>query len=157
MRSWQQAVEKGVLPGILAGAATSIVAALRGRSDSGSALAPINAPSHVVWGDRAATVERATWRHTALGYLINTGAGVFWASVFQKLFARAAARRGVVGALAGGAATAAIAYLTDYHLVPKRLTPGYEKRVSGRSLFLIYAVLALTLGAGVWLGRRRRR
>ncbi len=50
---------------------------------------------------------------------------------------------------------AGIAYVTDYRLVPRRLTPGYEKRVSGRSLFVIYGVLALSLGAGALLVRER--
>lgn len=154
MKNWQQAVSEGIWPGVLAGATTAVVAAWRGRADTGSALAPINAPSHVLWGERAAAVRKATWRHTALGYLINTAAGVFWAAVLEKLFGRAIARRGASVALLGGAATAGIAYLTDYHLVPKRLTPGYEKRVSGRSLLLIYGVLALTLGAAAWRGRR---
>lgn len=94
MRTWRDSVKDGVLPGVLAGAVTSAVAALRGRIDSGSALAPINAPSHVLWGDRAAAVERATLRHTALGYLINTAAGVWWASVLDRLFGGAIARRG---------------------------------------------------------------
>lgn len=157
MKSWRQAVSDGIGPGTLAGAITSIVAALRGRVETGSALAPINAPSHVLWGDRAAAVRKATLRHTALGYLINTVAGIFWAAVLEKLFGRVIARRGASAALLGGAATAGIAYLTDYHLVPKRLTPGYEKRVSGRSLLLIYGVLALTLGAGAWRRRRAAR
>jgi hypothetical protein len=44
----------------------------------------------------------------------------------------------------GGAGVSALAYVTDYHVVPKRLTPGWEERVSNRSLALIYAVLALS-------------
>ncbi|BAU47639.1 hypothetical protein SVA_1060 [Sulfurifustis variabilis] len=156
MTKWQRVAAAGVVPGILAGAATSIVAAVRGRLDSGSALAPINAPSHVLWGDRAAAVRKPTWRHTALDYLINTAAGVFWASVLYRLFGRVIERGGAGAALAGGAATAGIAYLTDYRLVPGRLTPGYEKRVSGRSLFLIYGALALALAAGARIGGRAR-
>ena len=48
-------------------------------------------------------------------------------------------------ALLGGAAVAAAAYVTDYRVVPKRLTPGWESRVTGRSLAAIYTVLALSL------------
>ncbi|CAI07401.1 hypothetical protein ebA2309 [Aromatoleum aromaticum EbN1] len=57
---------------------------------------------------------------------------------------------------ARGAAVAAGAYVTDYYLVPKRFTPGYEKRLSGQSLALIYGALALGLAAGALLGKSGR-
>jgi hypothetical protein len=80
-----------------------------------------------------------------LGTAIHTGAGVFWASVYEKLFGRHAERGDVATAFAGGAIVAALAYVTDYHVVPKRLTPGWEHRISGRSLALTYGVLAASL------------
>jgi hypothetical protein len=40
------------------------------------------------------------------------------------------------------------------YLVPKRFTPGFEKRLSGPSLTLIYGALALGLAAGVLLRER---
>lgn len=40
---------------------------------------------------------------------------------------------------------AALAYLVDYHLVPKRLTPGWEERVSDRSLAAIFGAMAVSL------------
>lgn len=155
MKGWQQSVKDAIIPGLIAGATTSLTAAARGRADSGSAIAPINATSHVFWGDRAAAVREPTLRHTLTGYLINSGAAVFWAAVLEKLFGETVERRGLPLALLGGASVAGLAYVTDYHLVPRRLTPGYEKRVSGRSLFVIYGVLALSLGAGALLVRKR--
>lgn len=154
MKSWSEAVEDGLYPGALASAATSLAAALRGRKDSGSALAPINAPSHVLWGDRATQVERLTVRHTLVGHLINTASGIFWAAIFQKLFGRLVDRRGIEAGVLAGAATAGIAYATDYRVVPKRLTPGWEKRLSKRSLFYVYGALALSLGVGAALQRK---
>jgi hypothetical protein len=41
----------------------------------------------------------------------------------------------------------ALAYLTDYHVVPKRLTPGFELRLPGGALAAAYAALALGLSA----------
>ncbi|WP_277813122.1 hypothetical protein [Aromatoleum aromaticum] len=41
-------------------------------------------------------------------------------------------------------------------MVPKRFTPGYEKRLSGQSLALIYGALALGLAAGALLGKSGR-
>lgn len=54
-----------------------------------------------------------------------------------------------------GAAVAAGAYVTDYYLAPKRFTPGYEKRLSGQSLALIYGALTLGLTFGALSANRR--
>lgn len=59
-------------------------------------------------------------------------------------------------ALPGGACVAALAYVTDYHLVPARLTPGFERHLSRRALFFVYAVLAMALAAGGALNQTRR-
>ncbi|MGH8664582.1 MAG: hypothetical protein ACREUX_09975 [Burkholderiales bacterium] len=53
----------------------------------------------------------------------------------------------------GGGANAAVAYLTDYHAVPRRLRPGMEAYLSRRALCGVYAALA----AGFALVARRRR
>jgi hypothetical protein len=50
-------------------------------------------------------------------------------------------------ALAGGALTSAVAYVTDYHVVPRRLTPGFEMRLSRAALAAVYVALALGLCA----------
>lgn len=52
---------------------------------------------------------------------------------------------------------AAGAYVTDYYLVPRRFTPGYEKRLSGQALALIYGALALGLAASTMLADRRSK
>jgi hypothetical protein len=58
----------------------------------------------------------------------------------------------------GAAAVSAVAYVTDYHLVPRRLTPGWEHRVSGKSLAAVYGVLALGLAAcNLMRGTRSRQ
>ena len=140
--------------GMAAAAATAIVVAVRGARDSGSAIAPLNATSHVAWGDDAAAVERVDVKHTALGTGIHIAAGMFWAAVYEKLFGRAAERGAIGTALVGGAAVAALAYVVDYHCVPKRLTPGWEDRVAGRSLAATYTALAASLPLRGLLRRR---
>ena len=86
--------------------------------------------------------------------LLNAGACVFWATFYERYFGRAADRGDVSTALAGGGIVAAAAYVTDYHLVPKRLSPGWEHRLSGRSLVATYAVLALSLRLRGLLAKR---
>jgi len=39
------------------------------------------------------------------------------------------------------------AYLIDYHLIPSRFTPGFEKRLSGKSLAAVFVALAMGLAA----------
>jgi hypothetical protein len=70
---------------------------------------------------------------------------MFWSAIHEIVFGDAADDRGPTTALLGGGAIAALTYVVDYHVVTKRLTPGWEEHVSSRSLALIYAALALSL------------
>jgi hypothetical protein len=136
----------------IASVATTAAALLLGKKEAGSAAAPLNATSHIVWGDEAADHDESDWQHTALGALLNTGAMVSW-SLVQQLLPRP---KGWVGAALSGASVSALAYVTDYYVVPKRLTPGFEKRLSARGLFLIYTALAAALAGGAVLAARAR-
>jgi hypothetical protein len=144
-KSWNEAIEDALITGAIACAATALTAALCGARHRGSAVGPINATSHVVYGREAETVTNIDLRHTALGFAINAGASVFWALLYEKIFGATADRGRVAQALFGGKAIADLAYLTDYHVVPKRLTPGWEAHVTPRSLLLIFNVLAISL------------
>lgn len=142
---WWDALERAALSGSVAGVATSATVALAGVREGGSAVAPLNATSHIVWGESAGQVEQVDGRHTLLGLALNLGACIFWATFFERLVAGPARRRQVGRVVAGAGAVAATAYVTDYHLVPRRLTPGWEARLSGRSLATAYGVLAVSL------------
>ena len=157
MKTWEQSAKDALISGTAAGVATAFAAAALSRAEGGTAAAPINAVSHILWGDeQAAAQDGWTLDHTAAGFGLNHGASVFWAGLYEKLFGEAAERGDVVQAVAGGFVVAGIAYVTDYHLVPKRLTPGYELRLSGRSLAAIYGALALSLGLRGLLQSRAR-
>lgn len=132
-------------------AATTAAALLVSRAQAGHAAAGLNATSHILWGDRAARVNRADLKHTASGALLNAGAMLAWSTVHQ-LLPRA---RAVPSALAKGAFVSALAYVTDYFVVPKRLTPGFEKRFDTGGLATIYGVLAGALALGSLLALRR--
>ena len=131
--------------GAIASAATTAAAALLGQMENGSAVAPINAVSHIIWGDGADT-EEVDARHTAMGLALNTAAITSWAGMHESILPRA--RPTVSRALLTGAATAVVAYVTDYYVVPKRFTPGFEKQLSKNALFGVYAVLAIALAVG---------
>jgi hypothetical protein len=145
---------RALASGSVAGLITTAVLALRGRREAGSGVAPINATSHVLWGDEAGTTDAVDVKHTLPGLLINSGAGVFWALMHELLLERLP-RRGPAAAAASGAAVAGLAYVVDYHLIPRRLTPGWELRLSRQSVALGFAALGLSL-AIAGLARARR-
>lgn len=144
VESWEDTLRDALLSGSIVFAVTLAAVALRGKADGGSAVAPINATSHVIYGPDAANVDVPDIRHTVPGLAINAGACVFWAAVYELLFGRGNEKH-PGKSLLGGAAVAVLAYLVDYHLVPKRLTPGWEQRVSGRSLAMIFSAIAVSL------------
>lgn len=137
--------------GATAAIATTIATAACGFAETGNAIAPINAVSHIVWGDEAAAQNGASIKYTGLGVALNAAAVTSWAAVYETFFGDAVDRRDVARALVGGAVVSAVAYMTDYHVVPARLTPGFEKRLSNTALLGIYSVLAISLA----FGRRR--
>ena len=145
-----QVALRALASGTVAGITTAATAAAAGKREDNSYAAPINATSHIVWGDQAAAQDAASLKYTLTGFLLNHAASVFWAMFYEKLFGRRrglGAKDSLVKPLLGAAAVSAGAYLTDYYLVPKRFTPGYEKRLSGQSMAAIYGMLALGLVA----------
>lgn len=138
-------------------AATTAAVAACGSFDDGNAVAPINAVSHIAWGDEAAEQDDASYKYTLSGATLNAAAVASWAAVYELGFGRRARQGNVKAAIVGGLATAALAYVTDYYLVPKRLTPGFEKRLSAPSMFAVYAALAASLPlASLAVGRDNR-
>jgi hypothetical protein len=115
----------------------------RAKQEGDAGWRPINAISHILWGPDAAAQRRFTMRYTAAGLLLNVIACGFWAWVFRFRYKR---QRSSFFRLARRAfGISAIAYLTDYHVVPRRFTPGFELCLSRRSFPWIYGALAVGL------------
>jgi hypothetical protein len=150
----QQIVVRALGRGSFAGLATMATVALAGMREARSGVGPINATSHVIWGDKAATTDIVDLKHTLPGVLINGGAGVFWALVHELLQTRVR-RDGPVATVACGAAVASLAYVVDYHLIPRRLTPGWELRLSRGSVALGFVALGFSLVVAELAGPRR--
>lgn len=150
-----EAVSRALVSGTVAGLAAAATAALAGKREAGSYVAPVNATSHIVWGEKAGRKSEPSLKYTATGFLLNHLSGIFWATFYEKWFSRRGdpgRAKTLMQPVLGAAAVTAGAYLTDYYLVPKRFTPGWEKRVSGKSLLGIYGMLALGLIASDLLG-----
>jgi hypothetical protein len=125
-----------------------LAAAVCGKIETGRAGAALNAVSHITWGKEALASDELSWKYTAIGIALNAAANTLWAALYEMFFGREAAKRDLTRALGGGAVVSAIAYFTDFHVVPARLTPGFEKRLSKRRVLAIYTVLALGLSFG---------
>jgi hypothetical protein len=142
------------LSGLLGGVLSTLALGWRGRIDSRSAIAPVNAPSQWIWGDEALASARPTLRHTGVGALVHHASSLFWASFYALCDFR---RRGNAAAWCGAAATAALAAAVDLAVVPQRLTPGFQHRLSRRSLVWVYASFATGLALSAMIARRREQ
>lgn len=149
MTTWNAAVREGLVGGSLASVLSTAVLAAAGRRQAGSAAAPVNAVSHWLWGDESLHEDRADLRHTLTGYLTHHLAAVFWATLYARL--RGHPARTVPEALAGGLATSAAAAAFDYTLVPRRLTPGFEHRLSMAPMVATFGALAAGMALGALL------
>jgi hypothetical protein len=136
-------VSRALVSGTIAAAAVTLVASLASRRATGSSAAALNASSHFLWGERAGRENAYSVKYTATGFTANFGASVFWALFYEAI--GMGRRRSPARALLEGALVSAAAYVTDYHVVPKRLTPGFEMRVPRAALAGVYAALALGL------------
>jgi hypothetical protein len=147
---------RALISGTVAAVAVTAVASLASRRATGSYPAVINGTSHFLWGEKAAEQDDYSWQYTGTGFLTNYAASIFWALFYEALAPRRR-KKDAKEAARRATAVAAAAYITDYHLVPKRLTPGFELRLPRLALAPIYAALAFGLSLRDLLGGSRSR
>lgn len=158
MNHWKTALREGAVAGSVATLLSTALLAAIGRRENASAAAPVNAVSHWLWGDEALHADRADLRHTVTGLATHHMAAMFWASLYSLLHGHRDEAKTPLQAVAGGIATSAVAYAVDYHVVPGRLTPGWEHRMAPRSLAATYGSLAAGFALGaLLLGALERR
>lgn len=148
-------VKAALASGLAAGLLSAATLVWRSHAENGRPLAAINAPSHWLWGDRALRRDGASLRYTAFGWAIHQLASHFWAVIYEALQRRDPPTPAM--ALADAAALTAVAAVVDLAVVPHRLTPGFEHRLSPRGLGYVYGSFALGLAlVGVWRAAHRR-
>lgn len=143
-------IARTLLTSAVTTAATTATVCLLSSRDTGHPAAALNATSHILWGEKATGHDQWDVRHTLTGALLNAGAMGLWSAVMGLL----PRPRSALGALRNGTIVSALAYFTDYHVVPQRLTPGFEQRLSRKSLLSTYAVLAASLAFSGFVTRR---
>jgi hypothetical protein len=142
-----QFVSRVLVSGAVASVASALAAAACSRVENRHAARPMHAVAHISEGGAPPARSGSGRRNTALGFAIHTAASVWWALFFEALPPRL--RRGP-----GAVSVAGIAYVVDYHVVPKRFRPGFEAHLMGRSLFAVYAALAAGFALAGHLNRR---
>lgn len=145
----KSAMYEEVKSGVLSSVAVAVTAALRGRIELGDSLRPINGISHILWGPQAGKVTTISAKYTLAGLALNTVACGFWAWLYENAARRSSASASE--AATGAVGVAALAYVTDYYLIPSRFTPGFELSLSRRSFPWIYAALAAGLFLPYWM------
>ncbi len=144
---WPQAIRRAWVSGSCASVTSSLALVLVARAEGSGALQPVNATSHWLNGDSAASVERADLRHTLVGYATHHAATLFWAVLFER-FVRLRRDRARVTVLREALIVSAVAAAIDYGATPRRFTPGWELVLTKRSMAAVYAAMALGLAAG---------
>lgn len=144
--------QQALISGAVASVLSTAVLALCGHIENRRPAGPLNGPSQWIFGRDAAQLRRPSLRHTLTGFLIHHATATGWAWIHERLFGARKDRQTMPQRLARAGATAAVANFVDYQLTPKRLQPGFEKQLSRKSMFAVYATFAV----GLALVARRR-
>jgi hypothetical protein len=147
---------RALVSGTVSSLATALVASLMARRSGRSAAEPVNAVGSHLTGAHALWRRDFSLKATLPGVAINLGGCLFWAGVMERWVQRRPLR-GTADALGRGGITAALAYSVDYLVLPRRLRPGYERKLSRAQLLAVYSVLSITFPARAWLSSRPRR
>lgn len=156
MIDWLRVVRSACISGSCAGIASAAALAVAARAEGKAAVRPINATSHWRNGQAAALYEGFDGTHTAVGFLTNHAASLFWAFFFELWRAR---HRPVdpLPMLRDALVMSAVAAAVDYGATPRRFTPGWEFVLSKKGMAIGYAGLAVGLGVGAWWTQSARR
>lgn len=134
--------------GTYAGLCMSTAIGLIGKTTIGKAVVPLNAISHILWGHKAARADNWSMKYTGSGLILNQLACLFWAGCYEILV-----NENRQAGFSKAVAVSAVAYVTDYHVVPRQFTPGFEFVFPRRTFPYLYAALAISLVAGVRMRR----
>jgi hypothetical protein len=150
---WGKTLRKAMVSGAVASVLSTISLAFLGKSELDRTAAPVNGPSQWIWGRHAPFKNRFSWQYTVVGYAIHHAASVFWAILHEKHQEQSAPAASRNALIVPAIVTTAAAYVVDFYVVPKRLTPGFEQRLSKPALFIVYGTFALGLAGGALINR----
>lgn len=157
MKTWKQAFKEAVVIGSLASLTSMAPLVVHSRRENGSDWATLNAPSHWLWGDPALHQDGLSMRYTATGTLIHHLSAGFWGVLHARFLAGNGQPKTLVDLARDAALTTAVAAVVDLALVPRRLTPGFQWRLTNPSVASVYVLFAIGLIAGSFLTGQRNK
>ncbi len=147
-----QSLARGFKTGLVLAAATNAVIMLASDKENGSPWAALNCVAHIVDGDDKEQPEGYAPRESRIGILVNGTAMSAWGVLYEGALLVTRTRSSPLTALLAVGA----AWVIDYRIVPKRFTPGIEKRLSQRSVLLSYTAMAVMfMLSPLWDGGKR--
>jgi GNAT superfamily N-acetyltransferase len=149
----REALPRAVVSGTSAAVCSAAALALLGKLTAGTAAGPLNGPTQMLLGERAAR-DRSASLKTVAGVGLHHLIAIGWATLHEAYVAPLARGRGPGAKLLAGVATAAITYGADYGLARGRLRPGFEKHLGLASRIAVYSALAVGLAIPSLLKRR---
>lgn len=150
---WPAWLRRAVVSGSCASFCSTALLTVLSHRRLHAPAAGTNATSQWFWPRSAPWRHALDLQHTATGFAIHHLCSVFWAAGYEAVRGN---RRAAAVALPLAAATAGVAYLVDYKVVPPRLSPGFDQHLQGRDLVWVYAAFAAGLALPTLLPRSRR-
>jgi hypothetical protein len=144
-------ITAGLKTGLILSAATTAVILAASQAENKAPWAALNCIAHIVDGDEKTQPTDFSRRESSLGFLINATAMCTWAVLYEGALSALNLRSTPLTA----AVTSLKAYVIDYKIVPKRYTPGIERRLSPPSVALSYVVFAAALALSPLWNRSR--
>jgi len=134
-----QSLTRGLKTGLALAGATNTTIMLASDRENGSPWAALNCVAHIVDGDDKEQPREYAPRESRLGILVNGTAMSAWGVLYEGALLVTNTKSSPLTAVLATAA----AYVIDYKIVPKQLTPGIEKRLSPQSVMLSYAAMTV--------------
>jgi hypothetical protein len=131
----------GLRTGAALAVTTTAAIMLAGKIETSAPWSPINAIAHIADGDDVSPPSEFSARESGLGLGINTAVMVSWGILYEAACLASRRKSSPASAILATAGT----FIIDYQLLPPRLSPGIEKRLSRPAVLWAYAVLAATL------------
>jgi hypothetical protein len=99
-RTFSEIVADGLWNGAVATAATTVAITGFGIIENQRVAAPVNAVSHILWGEPAARQTQPSAKYTVPGLLLNAAAVTSWAILQELIFDRRQERQTIGKAIA---------------------------------------------------------
>jgi hypothetical protein len=140
----ERSLAAGFQLGLITAGTIAAVLALAGELENGDPWGPLNDVSHILLGEEESRIEGFDPRITLTGAALHAVSIGAWGALYRVL----AGRPRFPQSLATAAGAGLVTYFLDYHVFPQRIRPGFERRLSRKSIALAYLVMAATfLGA----------